>query len=237
MDDLANKKSSTRSELLSWLTSHTRAYTQQQQQYVGHRGGLGCLVEKNTKWSASTRLFAVRLESVSAGLDAWVQGPAKRTRHGSRQISSRRWLEFFFVRKPNWTAEKSHVKQTNGPSTISASDLAQQKACFNLHKQNEDIFLRLHHNTWYEARSRTRIIMSLRNANYLFSFKFKENTCCFSLFFSVDNLKGTFWTAYKEECVRYGTYRGIPPVSTAGNTTSVSSVWHQHRYHTLRWVR
>ena len=46
---------------------------------VGHRAGLGCLVEKNTTSRASARLFAARLESVSAGLDARVQGRAKCT--------------------------------------------------------------------------------------------------------------------------------------------------------------
>ena len=56
---------------------------------------------------------------------------------------------------------------------------------------------------------------------------------------------------YLHGCVRYGTYRGIPPVYAAGVTgtghfgkfgttslpvpnTSVSSVRHQYRYHTTR---
>ena len=60
--------------------------------------------------------------------------------------------------------------------------------------------------------------------------------------------------AYKERCVRYIRYRVIPPVYTAGITgtghfgrfgttsipvsdTSVSSVQHQYRYQTLRYVR
>ena len=67
-------------------TSHTRVYTQQQQQYVGHRGGLGCL-KKKTSESASARLFAARLESVSAGSDARVQARAKCTRRGARHNS------------------------------------------------------------------------------------------------------------------------------------------------------
>ena len=37
-------------------------------------------------------------------------------------------------------------------------------------------------------------------------------------------------------CVRYGTYRGIPPVLPVPDT-SVSSVRHQYRYWTLRQVR
>ena len=103
-----------------------------------------------------------------------------------------------------------------------------------------------------EARNRIRkiIMFSLRNAYYLSFFKFKETPFLLSIFFQlVDNPKGTFWTAYKR-CVRHGTYRGIPPVSTAGITgtgrfgnfgtsipvpdTSVSSVRYQYRYRTLR---
>ena len=75
-----------------------------------------------------------------------------------------------------------------------------------------------------------------------------------SLLYSVDHPKVTFWTAYKEGCVRYGTYRGIPPIYTTGNIgighfgkfsttsipvreTSVSSVRRQYRNRTLRKVR
>ena len=74
----------------------------------------------------------------------------------------------------------------------------------------------------------------------------------FFLFFcSVYNPTGTFRTADKGRCVRYGTYRVIPPVYTTGITgakhvgefgttsipvpdTSVSTVRHQYRYRTLR---
>ena len=62
-----------------------------------------------------------------------------------------------------------------------------------------------------------------------------------------------FCCKYSQGCVRYGTYRGIPAVYTAGITgaghfgkfrtisipvldTSVSSVRYQYRYWTLRYV-
>ena len=44
-EDLASKKGSAPSERLSWLHL-IRVHTQQQQEYVRERGGLGCLVEK-----------------------------------------------------------------------------------------------------------------------------------------------------------------------------------------------
>ena len=55
---------------------------------------------------------------------------------------------------------------------------------------------------------------------------FLVGTSGFRLFLS-GNLQG---------CVRYGTYRGVPPVLPVPGT-SVSSVRHQYRYRTLRYVR
>ena len=116
---IAALKRSAPSERLSWLRLifHTRDTQQHQQhQHVGNHDGLGRLVEKNTQWSGSARPFAAELESVSAGLDAWVQGLADRTRRNSRHNSycstCRRWLEFFMSEEPNWIAEDSH-EQTN----------------------------------------------------------------------------------------------------------------------------
>ena len=76
------------------------------------RAGLGCFVGKNTTWSASARLFGARLESVSLGLDAWVQGRAKCTRRGVRRSSSRHWLEY--SESKNLTAE-SHEQKNEWP--------------------------------------------------------------------------------------------------------------------------
>ena len=57
-------------------------------------------------------------------------------------VSSRRWLQFYtsVMSKSLTELLKNHTsKQTNGPSTISESDFAQE-GCFDLHKR--DLFLR-----------------------------------------------------------------------------------------------
>ena len=136
--DLDTKKSNAPSGRLSWLRL-TREYTHSGSTYVGHRGVLGCLVEKNAKRSASARLFAAGLESVSAGLDAQVQGQAKCTRRGARHSrSSGRWLEFSISKNLTKVPKNHTSKQTNGPGTVSESDFAQQ-TFFCLHKR--DLFL------------------------------------------------------------------------------------------------
>ena len=88
----------------------------------------------------------------------------------------------------------------------------------------------------YKAWSRTRIRISLRNANCLSSFKFKETTFfLFTFFFQLiiqrvpfeqHTKKGVFSTVRTEAYQRY-----IPPVLPVPDT-SVSS--HQYRYRTLR---
>ena len=93
--------------------------------------------------SASARRFAARLESGGAGLDTRVGGRAQRTRRGDRhEHSSRRWLEFSMSKNLAELLKNPTSKQTNGPGTISASDLAQRGACFDLHKQTRFVFWR-----------------------------------------------------------------------------------------------
>ena len=92
----------------------------------------------------------------------------------------------------------------------------------------------------YDARNRTRLRISPRNANCLFSFKFKETTFFLLTFFfqliirrlpfEQHTKKGVFGTVRTEAYHRY-----IPPVLPVPDT-SVSSV-HQYRYRALRYLR
>ena len=135
-----------------------------------------------------------KLESVSAGLDAWVQSRADRCALvAAPDSSSRRFFEFSI--NPNWTTEESNKPSNNGPSTTSASGLAQQD-------EIKRIFV-FAISSKYEGRSRTRTRITLRNAHYM-SFKFEETTLLLFTIFSFDNPKGSVWTAYKHGCVQYG---------------------------------
>ena len=95
---------------------------------------------------------------------------AKGTRRGARHSSSRRWLEF--SKSENLSELLKHPsKETIGPSTISASDFAHQESLFQFAQTKRRLFVFA--TSKHEARNRTRMTISLRNANYL-SFKFKE---------------------------------------------------------------
>ena len=128
---------------------------------------------------------------------------------------------------------KNHTsKQTNGPSTISASDFAQKPV--SIYKTKWRFFFAT--SPKYEARNRTRIRISPRNENYL-SFNFKETMFFLFIFFQFiiqrvtfeqHTKKGVFGTVRTEAYRRY-----IVPVLSVPDT-SVSSVRHQYRYRTLR---
>ena len=80
---------------------------------------------------------------------------------GARHSSSRRWLEF--SESQNLTELLNHTsKQTNDPSTISASDFAQ--ACFDLHER--DLFLRPDQRLNSEARNRNCISITAHHVGH-----------------------------------------------------------------------
>ena len=133
---------------------------------------------------------------------------------------------------------KNHTsEQTNGPSTTSASNFAQQEACFDFHKQTIISFCDLTKTRGSESDSHKNQPQKCKLHVF---FQVQGDSPFFSLhIFSVDNPKGTlpfeqhtkksvFGTVRTEAYLRY-----IPPVLPVPNT-SVSSVRHQYRYRTLR---
>ena len=72
------------------------------------RAGLGCFVEKTPR-EAPRHVSSRPDYSLSVGLDARVQGRAKRARRGAERSSSRRWLKF--SEPKNLTAESHGQKK------------------------------------------------------------------------------------------------------------------------------
>ena len=126
--------------MATFCTRHTQQQQQQQYRYVGRRGGLGCLVEKNTKCSASARLFAARLKSQSA--QAWMlESRVERSTLGARpSSSSRRRLGFSMSENLAELLKNPTGKQTNGTGTISAS--VSHKKPVSICRNKRDLFWR-----------------------------------------------------------------------------------------------